>query len=77
MDNDQKASSPSLKASLKDQRASRFTGLVLVIPGIVLYIYILYIVFSILVYPGSFTPFMGRTFLSTNGECTVSPLIHT
>lgn len=57
----------SVSPSLKRQRASKFTGLVLVIPGIILYIYILYIIFSILVYPGSFSPFMGRTLAIING----------
>ncbi|XP_064399434.1 nurim-like [Halichondria panicea] len=56
----------SVSPSLKRQRASKFTGLVLVIPGIILYIYILYIIFSILVYPGSFSPFMGRTLAIIN-----------
>lgn len=40
--------------------ASKFTGLVLIIPGIILYVYILYIMFSMVIYPGSFSPFMSR-----------------
>ena len=36
---------------------SRFTALVLTVPGIVIYTYILYTMISKLVYPGSFSPF--------------------
>ena len=61
----------SASPSLKRQRGLTVTGLVLVIPGIVLYIYILYIFFSMLVYPGSFSPFMSHTLseATTTGVC--------
>ena len=36
---------------------SKLTALVLVVPGIVIYTYILYTMVSKLVYPGSFSPF--------------------
>lgn len=56
-----------LGGSQKGPKASKLTGLMLIIPAILLYIYILYIIFSILVYPGSFSPFMTRTLDNTNG----------
>ncbi len=37
--------------------SSNFTALMLVFPGIVLYIYILYIIVTKMVYPASFLPF--------------------
>lgn len=36
---------------------SVFTGMLLVVPGIALYVYIVYIMISKLVYPASFLPF--------------------
>lgn len=50
----------TLEESEQGPMASKFTGLVLIIPGIILYVYILYIMFSMLIYPGSFSPFMSR-----------------
>ena len=45
------------KTSGDEPPNSYVTGFVLVIPGIGLYIYILYIIVSKLVYPSSFLPF--------------------
>ena len=39
---------------------SKLTALVLIVPGIGLYIYIIYILWSTLVYPGSFSPFVRQ-----------------
>ena len=40
-----------------DRNTSPITALLLVVPGIALYVYILYIMISKLVYPASFLPF--------------------
>ena len=54
---------------------SRFTALVLTVPGIVIYTYILYTMISKLVYPGSFSPFSNaprpsyHEFNATGGVC--------
>lgn len=37
---------------------AKLTALVLIIPAIVLYVYILYVAFAMLVYPGSVSPFV-------------------
>lgn len=40
---------------------SSVTALLLVVPGIALYVYILYIIISKLVYPASFFPFTSQS----------------
>ena len=40
---------------------AKLTGLILVVPGIILYLYILYVAFAMLVYPGSVAPFTGAS----------------
>ena len=44
---------------------AKLTAVVLVVPGILLYIYILYIVISKLVYPSSFLPFLRASYVAT------------
>ena len=60
MDRDSSRHSDNLTLEEPGQGPSKFTGLVLIVPGIILYVYILYIMFSMLIYPGSFSPFMSR-----------------
>ncbi len=55
---------------------SKMVAVLLVLPGIVLYIYILYIVVSNLVFPGSLSPFLAQPVPSspenaTSGEAEV------
>lgn len=53
--------SSNLEEHEKGTMASRFIALVLIIPGIMMYVYILYIMFSKIIYPGSFSPFTSRS----------------
>ena len=47
---------------------SSITALLLVVPGIALYVYILYIIISKLVYPASFFPFTNQSNHSGDAE---------
>jgi len=60
-----------MATSQKRIGGSKLTGLVLVVPGIVLYVYLLYIIFTTLVYPGSFAPFMTKKPVDPGTACAV------
>lgn len=66
-----KSGSPSVEKSASSR--SRFTALVLTVPGIVIYAYILYTMVSKLAYPGSFSPFANsprQPLYSSDGNVT-------
>lgn len=50
---------------------SKMVAVLLVLPGIVLYVYILYIVVSSLVFPGSLAPFLAPNDTSGPDKATV------
>ncbi len=59
--------------------ASKMVAVLLVLPGIVLYVYILYVVVSSLVFPGSLSPFLAPPAVSelenaTTGEVGQRPM---